>query len=204
MYKYPQSVNPSSRKIYLFMNIIVFIVGIFSVGGSVVINSLFEWLVHGPVMHGTFGTRYLQETHKDHHKSFEDNHYKNTDHGPHVHLPWWSMILTVGIMSIFGLLLSRLTGYQTIFWCMTVTSLVYYYTYQYVHTLMHVPITNRFDQWIVNTRVFKKLDAHHRVHHLASVNEPWGTLVNIGLLCTLGDHLMGTKYSGKKSAAKNK
>jgi hypothetical protein len=164
---------------------------------ALVLNAFTEWFVHGPVMHGKLATEFLRKGHQDHHNHFKDGDYKNTDHGLHVHLPWWSMVIMVGFETLVGWAIAKFTGYQEIFWCVAIVSVAYYYAYQYVHTLMHIPITNWFDKLIVNTRVFQRLNAHHTVHHLSTMNNPWGKLVNIGLLCTLADHVMGTKFKKK-------
>lgn len=162
------------------------------------LNAILEWFIHGPVMHGGLATEYLRKSHQEHHGFYEDGRYRNTDHGHHVHLPWWSMLITVGFLGGIGLVLAKLTGFASVFWAFVLVSVAYYHAYQYIHTLMHIPITNRFDRAVISTRIFKRLNAHHRVHHLESSAKPWGKMVNISLLCTLGDHLFGTKFRGAK------
>jgi sterol desaturase/sphingolipid hydroxylase (fatty acid hydroxylase superfamily) len=60
---------------------------------------------------------------------------------------------------------------------------LYYATYEYLHWCMHLP-DNR---WFENSRIFKFLNLHHRIHHkmmhknlnvvLPFADLVWGTLI---------------------------
>lgn len=149
----------------------------------VIFNSFFEWLVHGPLMHGRFATKFLSRTHHDHHDSYgAEAGYQNHDHGPHVHLPWWAGAFIIALLTGVGAALSLLTGFWSIAWCAGVVSALYYWLYQYVHTCIHVP-TGR---WFEGTRAYRYLKRWHHVHHAATDRE-WERMTHICVLFPLAD-----------------
>ena len=159
---------------------------------TIVANSFFEWSVHGLLMHRGWGGKYLRKTHHEHHEDYPLGSYKNRRHGLHVHLPWWSGVLTLKIMTAFGLFVSYLTGMWTIVWCVGVTSVFYFVAYNYFHTCFHVP-DNR---WFEKTKLYWFLDRYHHIHHTR--DGEWERLSNICLVCPLADWVMGTWLRPKK------
>ncbi len=105
------------------------LIALISVALTLVLNSFVEWLVHGPIMHSKWALPYLRKTHEEHHQFFAvgGEGYKNHSHGSNVNLPWWSMFFTVAPTAVFGWAVSRFAEMPIIFWCVTFTSVFYYY-----------------------------------------------------------------------------
>ena len=173
---------------------------IFSIMITIIINSFFEWYVHGKFMHGKWKNKrvqklmnYLfQDTHKEHHRDYPPQSYKNPDHGPDVHLPLWAGVITVGFMVILGLLVSYFTGRWEIAPCVAMTSALYFWAHNYFHTCFHVP-NNR---WFETTKFYKAMDKFHEKHHVHKVK--WGELVNICVVCPVADFVIKTRFSSLK------
>ena len=93
---------------------------------------------------------------------------------------WWQGPLIVGAHApaIWGLQVA--TGVP-ILWGGVTALAVYYGLYEYLHFCMHCPT----ERWIERTRVFRYLNAHHRLHH-----GRWRT--NFNVLFPLGDLVFGT------------
>ena len=134
----------------------------------ILFNSCYEWLVHGPLMHGRLGKVIgLRQGHEDHHQWFGSSEgYANQNHGDSVALPLWAAVVTLGFAAMLGFFLCILTGYWILMWCMIIVSTCYYIFYQYVHTCMHIPK----GRWLERTHWFKKKNAYHKVHHFRDEN----------------------------------
>jgi sterol desaturase/sphingolipid hydroxylase (fatty acid hydroxylase superfamily) len=170
--------------------LLVLVTGYFTVW----INSIYEWLVHGPLMHGFLGKIFnLQQEHIDHHAHYgQMEGYANTKHGTSVALPTWAALVTLSVMAFVGWIASKLVNDPTDAWIIQLTvitiSTLYYTLYQYIHTSMHVPK----GRWIEKTMWFKKKNSYHHVHHV--VDEKFEQFVNICIVCTWADQLFRTMH----------
>ncbi|MBL4644380.1 MAG: sterol desaturase family protein [Candidatus Pacebacteria bacterium] len=161
---------------------------------GVIYASFFEWVLHKKIMHQVVGGfSYPFETHAlVHHKVFKaDDTYHTRDKKSRSKIPmaWWNGPVII----IVGMLLGPLPiaiwvyefGYQTeaILLC-TVSFLTfscYFALYEYLHWRMHAPR----DGWLEGTWVFKKLNAHHILHH-----RHMGS--NFNTVVPLADWVLGT------------
>ncbi len=67
------------------------------------------------------------------------------------------------------------------FWPGLVALTLYYGLYEYLHWCMHSPAGRRMER----TRIFRTLDANHRLHHAC-----WR--INFNVVCPLADIVFGT------------
>lgn len=153
-----------------------------------VASSFLEWVVHGPFMHGRFSTPRQRTFHLDHHRNFLAGDYKNHSHGNHVFLPWWAAVAIIGVAGTFGLVASLATERWSIVTCVTLVTAAHYWGYQYVHTCMHIPE----GRWFEGTRLFRYLDARHRIHH--ERDQKFSEPTNIGLFSPLFDWIFLTDH----------
>lgn len=154
--------------------------------------SLFEWTLHGFIMHKSLGPlTYPHRTHTYHHTLFTASRTYHLQ--PHmdktkIAMAWWNgpVLIAIGIAPFCAAAVLPIA----FAWYWTAGSIVltgffvsasYYGAYEYLHWCMHEP-KNRF---IERTFVFKWLDAHHRQHH-----RNWGK--NLNVVFPLCDWLMGT------------
>jgi hypothetical protein len=182
----------------------ILIICFFFSAGTVVFCSFFEWFVHGPLMHGTWGNMFLNQTHRLHHENFATPKYKNDEYGPHVHLPLWSGILMIGFMAMIGGIITYFTGHWEAFICLTATSAGYYWLYQYVHTCLHVPKKDKDGnvkpRWFQKigpiARWFDSLDRYHHIHH--AHDKDFSNPVNLCILVRFADLVMGTRFKPRR------
>lgn len=141
------------------------------VGVSVVYASVAEWLLHKYVMHQPLGRfTYPYKAHAlTHHGLFSglDYHLK-TQSKDKVRMAWWNgpVIVALGIVPFFTVtMIFHLYGWTPGAWLIFGSALVvasgYFATYEYLHWCMHVPK----DRWHETTRVFRRLNGHHILHH---------------------------------------
>lgn len=173
----------------------------------IILNSLTEWLIHGPLMHGKWGTQFLNLTHQIHHYNFGTPTYKTNAHGPDVHLPLWVSMLMIGFVPVVGGIVSYWSSHWEVLICVAGTSFLYYWAYQYVHTSLHVPKIGKDGKvkprwyekidWLA--RWFAETDRYHHIHHAydAVFDKP----VNLCILCRVGDFIMGTRFRPEKVAS---
>jgi hypothetical protein len=178
------------------MNLINALVGVATFFATILFNSIIEWFVHGPMMHGFLSkTLHMHNSHVGHHDHYRGRDFQNNNHGDSVALPWWSAIVIIGCLIYLGIQAANLVGYQIVGWIVGTVSIVYYFFYQYVHTLMHVESAAK-NSWFAKTSFFKKLRAYHLVHHVK--DSDFSRFVNLCIVCNWADILLGTKYTERK------
>jgi sterol desaturase/sphingolipid hydroxylase (fatty acid hydroxylase superfamily) len=75
----------------------------------------------------------------------------------------------------------RVAGGWPVFWPRLAALTLYYGLYEYLHWCMHKPTGRRIER----TRIFRYLDANHRLHHAR-----WR--FNFNVVCPLADIVLGT------------
>jgi hypothetical protein len=147
--------------------------------------SLFEYVFHRWVLHRPsrlLGYPYRTHT-LLHHKVFQrvaTYGVASADDPDRIHFQWWEAALVLGIHvpAVWGI--EALTDLP-VFWSGLTAVVAYYGFYESLHWCIHRP-TGR---WIERTRVFRRLAAHHRLHHRL-----WR--VNFNVVLPLGDLVFGT------------
>lgn len=147
------------------MIVLAYVIGSVCVG--IVYGSFFEWLLHRFLMHRpTLGITYPYRSHAlTHHRvlgSGKDYHLLRKEDGPIVTMAWWNAPVLLAINSPVGFLAVWLTGTWAVLPGFMLSLALYYGFYEYLHWCMHVPAT----RWFQQTRMFRWLDQHHRLHHL--------------------------------------
>ncbi len=156
-----------------------------------VVCAFFDWYIHSKyVMHSKKKLvrflEYLRLGHPEHHIDFPPRRYKNPEHpSGNVHLPGWAGVLSVGLLTLPVLPLAIYVHRLGIVVSVIVVSTLYFLTHNYVHSCYHVPK----GRWFEKTKLFARMDAMHRLHHVTSRN---GEPVNIAVACFLFDRIMGT------------
>ena len=166
----------------------IFVIICISVVVALIVINFLEWFVHGPLMHGK---RELLE-HRSHHEEYPPQNYQNSEHGPHVHLPWWVGAIIAGVMTLLGSFINYLTGLWVITWCFAGTSIFGFWAYNYVHTCYHVPA----GRWFETTRWYCFMNRYHFKHHARGYVS--GKFTNICVLFPLADWVMGRLLRPKK------
>jgi hypothetical protein len=147
--------------------------------------NLFEYVFHRWLMHRLH--RYVSRpygTHvRLHHRIFRGDrryHVLRAEHRSFILFEWW------GAPAIVGLHAPVLWGVQAasdwpVFWAGLAALTVYYGLYEYLHWCMHNPVGRRIER----TRIFRYLDANHRLHHAH-----WR--INFNVVYPLADIVFGT------------
>jgi hypothetical protein len=134
--------------------------------------SIFEWTLHRYVMHRPIGPfRYPFEAHAcTHHRIFKaDDSYHFRDEGRrNITMAWWNgpVIVLTGVVPFCVLALPILFyGWNVGAWIIlsagALVSVGYYSAYEYFHWCMHVPK----GRWFETTKLFKRMNGHHILHH---------------------------------------
>jgi hypothetical protein len=135
---------------------------------GIVYASFFEWALHRFVMHTnlkffSYPYRSHAVTHHTVFGSGKDYHIMDEKHRPLVTMAWWNGPVLVVINTPAALLASLIAG---TWWAVAPflgAMTCYYIAYEYFHYCMHVP----GPRWFQKTRLFRWVDTHHRLHHLA-------------------------------------
>lgn len=158
--------------------------------GFWVIANLIEWLVHRNPMHRPLRPRIMYRNHAQmHHLAFTDGHMvigPARDLGL-IMMPWYTMlglfVLASPIMLLAGLL--RGPGLAGIF---LLGAVAYFLFYEVLHALYHLPDATLDRAGIGRVRAFRRLQAHHRHHHVLGRM----AAVNFNVTFPLWDRLFGT------------
>ena len=146
--------------------------------------SFFEWTFHRFVMHNPDVWSYPFRAHTlVHHGVFRFDrsyHLQRDEDKGFVTFAWWNAPVLLALHAPFVLGTQALSGLQ-IFWGGITAMCFYYFLYEYLHFVMHVP-RNR---WIERTALFRWLNAHHRNHHKRHDR-------NLNVVLPLPDWLFGT------------
>jgi hypothetical protein len=156
---------------------------------GIIYASFFEWTLHRFVMHRPIlGFTYPYRSHGiTHHTVFgsgKDYHIMDMDNKHLVTMAWWNGPVLLLINAPVGLLLGWAVGNWWALAPFIGAMGVYYGVYEYFHYCMHVPRT----RWFQQTRLFKWVDQHHRLHHL----EP---MRNLNVVLPLADWILRTRLN---------
>ena len=155
-----------------------------------VIANLIEWMVHRNPMHRPLRPRLLYKNHAQlHHLAFTDATMvidRTTDLGL-IMMPWYTMLglfaVASPIMAIAGVL--RGPGLAGVF---LLGAVAYFLSYETLHALYHLPDATLDRAGIGRLRAFRRLQAHHRHHHILGRM----AAVNFNVTVPLWDRLLGT------------
>jgi sterol desaturase/sphingolipid hydroxylase (fatty acid hydroxylase superfamily) len=155
-----------------------------------VIANLIEWMVHRHPMHRPLRPRLMYRNHAQlHHLAFTDGQMvigPTRDLGL-IMMPWYTMLglfgVTSPIMVVAGLL--RGPGLAGVF---LLGAVGYFLCYELLHALYHLPDATLDRAGIGRLRAFRRLQAHHRHHHILGRM----AAVNFNVTFPLWDRLLGT------------
>jgi hypothetical protein len=158
--------------------------------GFWVIANLIEWLVHRNPMHRPLRPRIMYRNHAQlHHLAFTDGRMvigPTRDLGL-IMMPWYTMlglfVVASPIMVIAGVL--RGPGLAGVF---LLGAVAYFLFYEVLHALYHLPDEILDRAGIGRVRAFRRLQAHHRHHHVLGRM----AAVNFNVTFPLWDRLFGT------------
>ena len=136
--------------------------------GFLVIANFIEWMVHRNPMHRPLRPRIMYRNHAQlHHRAFTDGHMviaKPVELGL-IMMPWYTMlglfVVASPIMVIAGAL--RGPGLAGVF---LLGAVAYFLCYETLHALYHLPDATLDRAGIGRIRAFRRLQAHHRHHHI--------------------------------------
>jgi len=155
-----------------------------------VIANFIEWMVHRNPMHRPLRPRLLYKNHAQlHHLAFTDANMvidRTVDLGL-IMMPWYTMLglfaVASPIMAIAGVL--RGPGLAGVF---LLGAVAYFLCYETLHALYHLPDATLDRAGIGRLRAFRRLQAHHRHHHILGRM----AAVNFNVTVPLMDRLFGT------------
>ena len=155
-----------------------------------VIANFIEWMVHRNPMHRPLRPRLLYKNHAQlHHLAFTDANMvidRTTDLGL-IMMPWYTMLglflVASPVMVIAGVL--RGPGLAGVF---LLGAVAYFLCYETLHALYHLPDATLDRAGIGRVRAFRRLQAHHRHHHILGRM----AAVNFNVTFPLMDRLFGT------------
>jgi len=155
-----------------------------------VIANFIEWMVHRNPMHRPLRPRLLYKNHAQlHHLAFTDANMvidRTTDLGL-IMMPWYTMlglfVVASPIIAIAGVL--RGPGLAGVF---LLGAVAYFLCYETLHALYHLPDATLDRAGIGRLRAFRRLQAHHRHHHILGRM----AAVNFNVTVPLMDRLFGT------------
>ena len=155
-----------------------------------VIANFLEWMVHRNPMHRPLRPRIMYRNHAQlHHLAFTDG---NMVIGPTrdlglIMMPWYTMLglfaVASPIMALAGVL--RGPGLAGVF---LLGAVGYFLCYETLHALYHLPDATLDRAGIGRLRAFRRLQAHHRHHHILGRM----AAVNFNVTVPLMDRLFGT------------
>lgn len=150
--------------------------------------NLLEYVLHRWIMHRPGpAIRHLGDAHmRLHHQAFHGDGYQvvRAEDREHILLfTWWQACLWLAVHVPALWALQEVTGFPWLYPGVAALT-VYYALYEYLHWCMHSPAGRQIE----HTRVFRQMDAHHRIHHRL-----WQTNFNVFLpICDL---VFGTRRS---------
>jgi sterol desaturase/sphingolipid hydroxylase (fatty acid hydroxylase superfamily) len=154
------------------------------------IANFIEWMVHRNPMHRPLRPRIMYRNHAQlHHLAFTDG---NMVIGPTrdlglIMMPWYTMlglfVVASPVMVLAGVL--RGPGLAGVF---LLGAVGYFLFYELLHALYHLPDATLDRAGIGRVRAFRRLQAHHRHHHILGRM----AAVNFNVTVPLMDRLFGT------------
>ena len=138
---------------------------------------------------------FLRDDHlRSHHGDFPPHKYKNKDHpAGNVHLPWWVGTIFTGPVVFATIPFSWYFERPGLLLSTSVTAVLHFIAYNYVHSCYHVPK----ERWFERIKLFMWMDAFHREHH---VRHGQGKPVNLAVALFLFDVIKGTAVFPRKDA----
>src|SRR6476661_3666354 len=155
-----------------------------------VIANFIEWMVHRNPMHRPLRPRIMYRNHAQlHHLAFTDGHMvigPPKDLGL-IMMPWYTMlglfVVASPVMVLAGVL--RGPGLSGVF---LLGAVAYFLCYETLHALYHLPDATLDRAVVGRVRAFRRLQAHHRHHHILGRM----AAVNFNVTFPLMDRLFGT------------
>ena len=158
--------------------------------GFLVIANFLEWMVHRNPMHRPLRPRIMYRNHAQlHHLAFTDGRMVigKTEELGLIMMPWYTMLgmflIASPVMVIAGVL--RGPGLAGVF---LLGAVAYFLCYETLHALYHLPDATLDRAGIGRVRAFRRLQAHHRHHHILGRM----AAVNFNVTFPLMDRLFGT------------
>jgi hypothetical protein len=155
-----------------------------------VIANFIEWMVHRNPMHRPLRPRIMYRNHAQlHHLAFTEGRMVigNTGELGLIMMPWYTMLglflVASPVMVIAGVL--RGPGLSGVF---LLGAVAYFLCYETLHALYHLPDATLDRAGIGRVRAFRRLQAHHRHHHILGRM----AAVNFNVTFPLMDRLFGT------------
>jgi sterol desaturase/sphingolipid hydroxylase (fatty acid hydroxylase superfamily) len=154
------------------------------------VANFIEWVVHKNPMHRPLTPRILYQNHAQlHHIAFTEANLPITC-APELGLimmPWYTMlglfVVASPVMLVAGLM--RGPGLAGVF---LLGAVVYFLAYEALHALYHLPEATLHRAGIGRLRAFRRLQSHHRRHHVLRRM----AFVNFNVTFPLMDRLFGT------------
>jgi sterol desaturase/sphingolipid hydroxylase (fatty acid hydroxylase superfamily) len=158
--------------------------------GFLVIANFIEWMVHRHPMHRPLRPRIMYRNHsQSHHLAFTDGRMVigSARELGLIMMPWYTMLGLFAVASPIMLLAGfvRGPGLSGVF---LLGAVGYFLCYELLHALYHLPDATLDHAGIGRVRAFRRLQAHHRHHHIL------GRMANVNFNVTfpLMDRLFGT------------
>ncbi len=139
--------------------------------------SFAEWMLHRYWMHrpfwifGWYKFDYPFKAHAIvHHGKFKADETYHLQNRPEetkkadrktIPMAWWNGPVLIAMASLPFVLWSIFNPSWLLVGCVAGAVACYYGTYEYIHFCMHLPK----GRWFENTRLYKWIDEHHRLHH---------------------------------------
>ena len=163
-----------------------------------VVANLLEWTVHRYPMHRPMTPRIMYRNHAQlHHRAFTDVNMpidRPVELGL-IMMPWYTMLGLFVVASPVMLLagFARGPGLAGVF---LLGAVFYFLSYETLHALYHLSDATLNRLGIGKLRVFRRLQAHHRHHHILRRM----AFVNFNVTFPLMDRLLGTLEKEEPSA----
>lgn len=164
-----------------------------------VVANLLEWTVHRYPMHHPMFPRIMYRNHAQlHHRAFTDSNMpidRPVELGL-IMMPWYTMLGLFVVASPVMLLagLTRGPGLAGVF---LLGAVFYFLGYETLHALYHLPDATLNRLGVGRLRTFRRLQAHHRHHHILRRM----AFVNFNVTFPLMDRLLGTLEKDDPAAA---
>jgi len=153
---------------------------------GLVYASFFEWTLHRFLMHRPmlFLTYPFKAHAITHHQAFgagKNYHLLEEKHRNVIRMAWWNAPVLIALNVPVGVLAAWWIGSWWIVPGFLSAFLAYYGLYEYFHWCMHVPRP----RWFQETRLFRWINKHHRLHHLQPTR-------NLNVVLPIADFLFRT------------
>jgi hypothetical protein len=156
-----------------------------------VIANFFEWAIHRFPMHRPLWPRVMYTNHAlRHHRAFEGHNMAIEDRRELslVMMPWYTLVMVFLFASPVALGIGLLVG-PPVAGIFLIASVVYFFFYEVLHSVYHLPSLGRFPGWI------RRLQQNHAHHHvMRNMNR-----VNFNVTVPLADWILGSLESSDET-----